>query len=270
MIPFYKYQGAGNDFVMIDNRNNTYLTRTDTALINRLCNRRFGIGGDGLILLQNHPDYDFEMVYFNADGTEGSLCGNGGRCTVAFAKQLGIIQNACSFLAIDGGHEATINADGNWVELKMNDVHSIACNSDHYVLDTGSPHYVKYVDAVSQMDVFKEGGAIRNNATYQKEGINVNFIEPITEGFHIRTFERGVEDETLACGTGVTAAAISYALEHPDKATTLLQTGGIPAKAEGGNLKVRFTQNGQSFEHIWLCGPATFVYSGEIEGINVG
>lgn len=269
MIPFYKYQGAGNDFVMIDNRATTYLTRSDTAIINRLCNRRFGVGGDGLILLQNHPEFDFEMVYFNADGTEGSLCGNGGRCTVAFAKQLGIIQGHCSFLAIDGGHEATINAEGNWVELKMNDVHSIACNSDHYVLDTGSPHYIKFVNEVSKMDVFKEGGAIRNNRTYKKEGINVNFIEPIAAGFHIRTFERGVEAETLACGTGVTAAAISFALEHPGKATTLLQQGGIPAKAEGGDLKVRFTQNGHSFKDIWLCGPATSVFEGEIEIDNL-
>jgi len=265
MIPFFKYQGAGNDFVMIDNREKTYLTRSDTAIINRLCNRRFGIGGDGLILLQNHPDFDFEMVYFNADGTEGSLCGNGGRCTVAFAKQLGIIQKDCSFLAIDGGHEATINKAGDWVELKMNDVNSISCNSDHYVLNTGSPHYIKFVNGVSEMNVFKEGGDIRNNDTYKAEGINVNFIEPLAEGFHIRTFERGVEDETLACGTGVTAAAISFALEHPEKATTLLQKGGIPAKAEGGNLKVRFKQKGQFFEDIWLCGPATFVYEGEID-----
>ena len=265
MLPFYKYQGAGNDFVMIDNRTTTHLTRADTAIINRLCNRRFGIGGDGLILLQNHPDYDFEMVYFNADGTEGSLCGNGGRCTVAFAKQLRIIDEKCSFLAIDGGHEATINSAGDWVELKMNDVNSIACNSDHYVLNTGSPHYIKFVDKVGQMDVFKEGGAIRNNSTYKQEGINVNFIESTAEGFHIRTFERGVEDETLACGTGVTAAAISFALEYPGKAATLLQNGGIPAKAEGGNLKVRFTQNGHSFQDIWLCGPATYAFKGEID-----
>jgi len=265
MIPFFKYQGAGNDFVMVDNRATTYLTRADNQTINWLCNRRFGIGGDGLILLQNHPDYDFEMVYFNADGTEGSLCGNGGRCTVAFAKQLGIIENKCTFWAIDGKHEATINEAGNWVELKMADLDTVHCNSDHYVLNTGSPHYIKYVENVGQMDVFKEGGNIRNNATYKKEGINVNFIEPLENGFHIRTFERGVEDETLACGTGVTAAAISFALEHPEKATTLLKNGGIPAKAEGGDLKVRFQQKGHSFEDIWLCGPATFVFSGEVD-----
>lgn len=264
MIPFFKYQGAGNDFVMIDNRAVQHLNREHTQIINQLCDRKFGIGGDGLILLQNHPDYDFEMVYFNADGTEGSLCGNGGRCTVAFAKQLGIIKDQCQFLAIDGGHEATINESGNWVELKMNNVHQIDCNSDHYVLDTGSPHYIKYVDNVEAMDVFKEGGNIRNNATYKKEGINVNFIEPLEQGFQIRTFERGVEDETLACGTGVTAAAISFVLEHPEKATALLNTGGIPAKAAGGDLKVRFIKKEHSFEDIWLCGPATFVFAGEI------
>lgn len=265
MIPFFKYQGAGNDFIMVDNRTTTYLTKRDAKTINWLCNRRFGIGGDGLILLQDHPNYDFEMIYFNADGTEGSLCGNGGRCTVSFAKQLGIVENTCTFLAIDGEHEATITEEGNWVELKMANLDTILCNPDHYVLDTGSPHYIKYVDNVAEIDVFTEGGNIRNSTIYREEGINVNFIEPLTEGFHIRTFERGVEDETLACGTGVTAAAISYALEHPKKASALLKKGGIPAKAEGGNLKVRFIKNGNSFEDIWLCGPATFVFKGKIE-----
>lgn len=264
MIPFYKYQGAGNDFVMIDQRSNTHLTKADQQTIHQLCDRRFGVGGDGLILLQNHANYDFEMVYFNADGTEGSLCGNGARCTVAFAKQLGIIDEKCTFLAIDGEHKATINVAGNWVELKMANLDTVHCYSDHYVLNTGSPHYIKYVDNLSKMDVFKAGGAIRNNETYKKEGINVNFIEPLDQGFHIRTFERGVEAETLACGTGVTAAAISYALEHPEKAATLLKNGGIPAKAEGGNLRVRFQQKGQRFEDIWLCGPATYVFTGKI------
>ncbi|MEM1120268.1 MAG: diaminopimelate epimerase [Bacteroidota bacterium] len=264
MIPFYKYQGAGNDFVMIDNRTTTYLTRTSNAAIHHLCDRRFGIGADGLILLQNHPDYDFEMVYFNANGTEGSLCGNGGRCTVAFAKQLGIIDEECIFWAIDGEHRASINRVDNWVELKMADLHTVHCHPDHYELNTGSPHYIKYVDNLAKMDVFREGSLIRNNDTYKEKGINVNFIEPADNGFQIRTFERGVEAETLACGTGVTAAAISYALEYPNKATTLLQQGGISAKAAGGNLSVRFQQRGSSFEDIWLCGPAEFVFSGHI------
>ena len=264
MIPFFKYQGAGNDFVMIDNRFTRYLSRENTKEIHQLCDRRFGIGGDGLIFLQNHPKYDFEMVYFNADGSEGSMCGNGGRCTVAFAKQLGIIKDDCTFWAIDGEHEANISSSGNWVELKMIDVNNITCNSDHYVLDTGSPHYIKYVENLDKMDVFTEGGNIRNNTTYKKAGINVNFIEPAKKGFHIRTFERGVEGETLACGTGVTAAAISFAIEHPKKAASLLKNGGIPAKAAGGDLKVRFGQKGHTFENIWLCGPATYVYKGTI------
>ena len=265
MIPFYKYHGAGNDFVMIDNREKNYLSRSNKKEIHQFCTRRFGIGGDGLILLQNHPKYDFEMVYFNADGTEGSLCGNGGRCTVAFAKKLGVIDKKCTFWAIDGEHEATINETGNWVELKMGNVNQITCNPDHYVLNTGSPHYIKYVEGLANMDVFNEGSAIRNNDTYRKEGINVNFIEANNDGFNIRTFERGVEDETWACGTGVTAAAISYALAFPESAATLLKKGGIPAKAMGGDLEVRFKQTKNAFEDVWLCGPASFVFKGSYE-----
>jgi diaminopimelate epimerase len=262
MISFYKYQGAGNDFVMIDNRINTIVRREDKTLINLLCNRRFGIGGDGLILMENHPDYDFEMIYFNADGTEGSLCGNGSRCAVAFAKHLGIIKNHCHFLAIDGPHKAIINEEGNWVELKMNDLDTIDCNSDHYVLNTGSPHYVTFKDKLEQVDVFAEGRQIRYNDTYAKDGINVNFIEVNENGFQIATYERGVEDETLACGTGVTAAAISFALEYPAKAQPLLAAGGIPVKAKGGKLNVRFEQNQNHFTNIWLCGPAEKVFNG--------
>lgn len=265
MIPFYKYQGAGNDFVMIDNRATHYLKRGDTKAINRLCDRRFGIGGDGLILLQNHPDYDFEMVYFNADGTEGSMCGNGGRCTVAFAYALDMIGEKCSFLAVDGPHEATINKEGNWVELKMIDVNSIYCSSDYYVLNTGSPHYVAFKEDIETINVFEEGRKIRYNQTYKSEGINVNFIATTSEGLDIATYERGVEDETLACGTGVTAAAISYALEHPEAAKKLLSNGGIPVKAKGGNLNVRFQQAGYSFTNIWLCGPAEAAFTGTIK-----
>ncbi|MEM6320524.1 MAG: diaminopimelate epimerase [Bacteroidota bacterium] len=264
-LPFYKYQGAGNDFVMVDNRQTTYLTVDQQTVIHRLCDRRFGIGGDGLILLQNHEGYDFEMIYFNADGTEGSLCGNGGRCTVAFAKQLGIIQNQTTFLAIDGPHEATINEAGNWVELKMGDVEKVHQRKGDFELNTGSPHYIQFVEQLQSVDVFQAGRAIRYNDIYAEKGINVNFVEPTKQGFSIRTYERGVEDETLACGTGVTAAAIAYAKNHPTQAKKLLQNGGIPVKAQGGDLKVRFEQNGTIFEHIWLCGPATFVYMGTIE-----
>ena len=265
MNPFYKYQGAGNDFVMIDNRATQYLKKEDTKKINRLCDRRFGIGGDGLILLQHHPDCDFEMVYFNADGTEGSMCGNGGRCTVAFAHFLGMIGTECTFMAVDGPHEAIINKAGNWVELKMIDVNTINCKSNHYVLNTGSPHYVTFVEKVAQIDVFREGRNIRYNDTYAAQGINVNFVENTENGLHMATYERGVEAETLACGTGVTAAAIAYACAYPKQAASFLQNGGIPVKAKGGDLIVRFKQEKHSFSDIWLCGPATFVYSGEIK-----
>ena len=263
-ISFYKYQGAGNDFVMIDNRFHPQLEANQQKVIHRLCDRRFGIGGDGLIFLQNHPTYDFEMVYFNADGTEGSLCGNGARCTVAFAKFLNIIDDPCTFLAIDGPHQATINTEGNWVELKMNDVHNVQNRSGDYELNTGSPHYIQFVEDLAHLDVYQLGKSIRYNDTYQQDGINVNFVETSPKGFAIRTYERGVENETLACGTGVTAAAIAYALANPESAEHWLRKGGIPVQAQGGQLKVRFDQSAAGFTDIWLCGPATFVFKGEV------
>lgn len=265
-IPFYKYQGAGNDFVMIDHRAEQHIDPKDTNTINKLCDRRFGIGGDGLILLQNHPDYDFEMIYFNADGTEGSMCGNGGRCIVAFAKFLGLIKDTCRFIAIDGPHEASINEAGNWVELKMIDVQEVACNPDHYVMNTGSPHYVKFVPAVKNLDVFKDGRAIRYSDTYKTEGINVNFTATTPKGLDVLTYERGVEDETFACGTGVTAAAISFFIDQPEKAVGFLRKGGIPIQAKGGQLKVRFDAKDKVFSNIWLCGPADYVFEGIVVG----
>lgn len=265
LIPFFKYQGAGNDFVMIDNRETQYLDRKDCAIINYLCDRRFGIGADGLILLQDHQELDFEMIYFNADGTEGSLCGNGGRCTVAFARVLNLIQSDCRFMAIDGIHEATINEDGNWVELKMADLNIISNNNDHYVLDTGSPHYVTFVKEIENLDVFNKGRSIRYSPIYAQNGINVNFVESTKKGINIATYERGVENETLACGTGVTAAAIAYYFEAPQTVLKLMQQGGLPIKAKGGNLLVRYETDGQNFSDIWLCGPAEYVFQGEVE-----
>eukprot|EP01133_Synstelium_polycarpum_P013118 gene13118-15426_t len=195
-IQFYKYQGAGNDFILIDNRKkNNHL---NTKEIENLCDRRFGIGADGLMLLQNHPDYDFEMIYFNADGKEGSMCGNGGRCIVAFAKFLGIIDTQTDFLAVDGPHYAKIALAGDQVELQMIDVSSIEKDGNAFVLNTGSPHYVEQVSNLQQLDVYLEGKTIRNNETYKAHGINVNFIEDMGDHFFVRTFERGVEDETPA------------------------------------------------------------------------
>lgn len=255
-MQFYKYQGAGNDFVMIDNRD-VVMQHNQHERIEQLCDRRFGIGADGLILIENHADYDFEMIYFNADGYQSSMCGNGGRCAVAFAKYLGIIDTKTRFLAIDGEHEATIEKD-DWVELKMSDVDVVEINDNHFVLNTGSPHYVTFVKDLNEIDVFNQGRAIRYNDRFNEKGINVNFVENVENGISVATYERGVEDETLACGTGVTACAIANWIKN--KTLT-----NIPIKAKGGDLSVRFEPNeNNQFKNIWLCGGATYVFKGEI------
>ncbi len=258
MIPFVKYHGAGNDFILIDNRNERWLTRKDTALVERLCRRRFGVGADGLILLQNRPEYDFEMIYFNADGRESTMCGNGGRCMVAFAHTLGIIGPSCRFLAIDGPHRALIA--GGEVELQMGDVAGVERYPDHFVLDTGSPHYVQFVESLEQVDVVEEGRRIRNGERFAGEGVNVNFVEITDAGLQVATYERGVEDETLSCGTGVTAAALAFYLHRP-----WLAEREIAVHTRGGDLRVRFEHHpGETFTDIWLCGPAVRVFSGEV------
>lgn len=255
---FFKYQGAGNDFILIDNRDLSFQYKDNNTVLD-LCNRRFGIGADGLMLLQNHEDYDFEMLYFNADGKLGSMCGNGGRCIVAFAKYLGIIDIETEFLAVDGPHYAKISAEGDWVNLQMIDIDTIEKDGDAYVLNTGSPHYVLQVTGLKDKDVFTEGKAIRNNDTYKAEGINVNFVENQGDHFFVRTFERGVEDETYACGTGVTAVALSMA-QH------LKQAGHIetPIKVLGGDLTIQFDYDGLKFRNIFLCGPAVQVFTGAV------
>ena len=257
--PFYKYQGAGNDFILVDNRK-LGIDHHQPALIARLCDRRFGIGGDGIMFLQDKEGYDFEMVYYNADGQPSSMCGNGGRCIVAFARFLGVIDSETDFLAVDGPHHATISENGDWVSLHMIDVEQLQQDADAYVLDTGSPHYVQLVSCLKDKDVYHDGYAIRNNETYKAKGINVNFVEPTTDGYFVRTFERGVEDETYACGTGVTAVALAMAKHHQ-------QTGHIatPIKVLGGNLNIRFDYDGQLFSNIYLEGPAVQVFAGEVE-----
>ncbi len=259
-LPFYKYQGTGNDFVMLDQRTTQWLTRADTAQIERLCNRRFGIGADGLILLQQHVGYDFEMIYFNADGHESSMCGNGGRCIVAFARHLGIIQDRAYFLAIDGPHEALIHPDGQ-VALKMTDVPAVETGADFYYLNTGSPHYVQFVPDVQQINVIHAGRAVRYSPRFAAAGVNVNFAMPINSGgLAVCTYERGVEDETLACGTGVTAAALAYYLQTQGQTPTT-----IPIQVKGGALEVRFEPKGKGFANIWLCGPAALIFEGTIQ-----
>jgi len=252
-MKFYKYQGTGNDFVMIDNRTHSF-PKDNTNLIAKLCNRRFGIGADGLILLENDSDSDFRMTYYNSDGNESSMCGNGGRCIVAFAQKLGIIKDKAKFIATDGLHFATIEND--IVSLQMKDIDEVKINGNFVFLDTGSPHHVVLVDELENLDVKTEGAKIRYGDLYGKEGSNVNFVKQIGENsFAIRTYERGVEDETLSCGTGATAVAIAmYAL----KKTTSPE---ISIKVMGGDLKVTF-QKRNKYESVFLTGRAEYVFEG--------
>lgn len=253
---FHKYQGTGNDFVILDNRQGTSeLTNTQ---IRKICDRRFGIGADGLMLLNSKEGYDFEMKYYNADGNESSMCGNGGRCLVKFAWQLGIHKSKYIFTAVDGIHEASLE-DNGWVYLKMKDVDHIETHFSGFVLDTGSPHYVKPESDLINLDVVKEGREIRYSDTYKKNGINVNFVEQKDHSIFVRTYERGVEDETLSCGTGVTAAALVYV--HNDNGFNRVEV-----ETPGGHLAVEFDKTGENkFENIWLCGPADFVFKGTID-----
>lgn len=254
---FYKYQGTGNDFVMIDNRD-LHFPKNDTSLIEKLCDRRFGIGADGLILLENDESTDFRMVYYNSDGNESSMCGNGGRCLVAFAKQLGIINTETTFIATDGLHFATIN-DAGIVSLQMKDVDEVQQNETHVFLNTGSPHHVQMVEDLHIFDVRNEGSKIRYSNLYGNVGSNVNFVSQTDENkFRLRTYERGVEDETLSCGTGATAVAIAM------RATGKTNSSIIELQVEGGNLEVSFVEKNGIFSHVFLKGSATFVFKGEI------
>ncbi|MDX1760846.1 MAG: diaminopimelate epimerase [Christiangramia sp.] len=258
-LTFYKYQGTGNDFVMIDNRD-LKISKNDTKLIGRLCDRKFGIGADGLILLENSddPQDDFKMVYFNSDGNESSMCGNGGRCLVAFAKFLNIIEDSARFTAIDGIHDATIQ--NGIVSLKMQDVPEVSSNEDFLFLDTGSPHHVAFFENIGLKDIKKEGAEIRYSDRYGKAGTNVNFVEAVSEGaFSVRTYERGVEDETLSCGTGVTAVAIAAYESGKTKSEE------VKLITQGGELSVKFRKTEEGYSDIWLSGPAVQVFKGEIE-----
>jgi diaminopimelate epimerase len=258
-IHFYKYQGAGNDFVLVDNRQNA-VDHHNPALIARVCDRRFGVGGDGMMFLQQKEGYDFEMVYYNSDGQPSSMCGNGGRCIVAFAKFLGVIDTETSFLAVDGPHYAKISEEGNWVSLQMIDVDDVNTDAEAYVLNTGSPHYVRLVENLGQCNVYEEGQAIRYNDTYKEKGINVNLVEPMDDGYFVRTYERGVEDETYACGTGVTAVALAMAKHNHQQGSM-----STPIKVLGGNLNIRFNYDGLKYTDIFLEGPAEQVFEGDIE-----
>jgi len=253
---FYKYQGTGNDFVFIDNRQQVF-DKKEAKHIAFLCDRRFGIGADGLILLEEDDTTDFKMVYFNADGNESSMCGNGGRCIVAFAKFLNIIEERTTFNAVDGLHHAIIHND--YVKLQMQDVDSIENYSTHTFLDTGSPHHVEIVSNLKSFNVREEGAKIRYGVLYNEAGSNVNFVEHI-EGntFGVRTYERGVEDETLSCGTGVTAVALAMHNKG------LVTDNEVMLNVEGGVLKISFEVERGGYKNIWLQGPAHQVFKGVI------
>ena len=255
-VIFYKYQGTGNDFIIIDNR--ALNLQLDKKIIEKLCNRKFGIGADGLMLLQNKEGYDFEMIYYNADATQ-SMCGNGGRCMVQFAANMGIKKETYHFLAIDGEHDATLS-DKGWVNLKMKNVFKIDKYNTDQIVDTGSPHYIKIVKDAQDVDVFSKGKDIRYSKDFSEKGINVNFVQKIDDdSIFVRTYERGVENETLSCGTGVTASAIVFA--HNDRGFNRVEV-----ETPGGHLAVEYDKTGdEKFENIWLCGPATFVFKGEAE-----
>jgi diaminopimelate epimerase len=259
-MEFYKYHGTGNDFILLDNRTAMYdLTKKQVAF---MCNRHLGIGADGLMLLNLKQGFDFEMKYYNADGAEGSMCGNGGRCMVRFAAKMGINKSKYHFIAMDGEHKAYIDMH-DLVRLKMNDVKNVGVHLNHFILNTGSPHYVKHVSDIMKMDVKHSGRMIRNSKEFEEEGINVNFVETLeVDKIYVRTYERGVEDETLSCGTGVVASALISA--HNDNGFN-----GVEVKTPGGNLSVEFDKkDDHHFENIWLIGPANFVFKGEIEISN--
>lgn len=257
-IDFYKYHGTGNDFILIDNRENK-IVDYNPAIISKVCNRHTGIGADGLMLLELHDEYNFRMVYFNSDGKQSSMCGNGGRCIVAFANHLQIIKNECTFEAIDGIHHAKV--DGNTIHLQMIDVKNILTQNADYEIYTGSPHYVRFEENTPELNVNEEGKKIRNSEVYKIEGINVNFVKQLSSNeIFVRTFERGVENETLSCGTGVTACALANAIKNGSK-------GSINQKVNtpGGTLNVNFEFDNYQAKNVWLLGPAVFVFKGEID-----
>lgn len=259
-VPFSKFQGNGNDFVIIDNR--SFQIEPDSKTIRRICDRHFGVGADGVILLQDMDGVDFEMLYYNSDGNIASMCGNGARCIAAFAKINDIVGDKMNFMAYDGKHEAKINKviEKNktyHVSVSMADVTEVEKNNNFYFLDTGSPHYVEFVDKVSEINVVTEGRKTRYSERFSPEGTNVNFVEVSNDRIFVRTYERGVEDETLSCGTGVTAAAIAAFLETGKK--------GFQIHSTGGEFQVDFNEQNGAFNAVWLSGPAELVFEGEIE-----
>lgn len=261
-IQFYKYQATGNDFILIDDREK-HFDATNSSLIRRLCNRRFGIGADGLILLRAEDGLDFCMLYFNADGYEGSMCGNGGRCASAFAHMLFPNKTEFSFMAYDGIHTSSISGTtdlGHVVQLSMQTVKTIDAVENDFLINTGSPHYVRFVDDAATIDVITEGRRIRNSEPFLREGVNVNFVELHGDSITVRTYERGVEEETLSCGTGVTASAL--AVVHSER----MDNKPVRVFTRGGELNVSFMQHPTGYSNVTLTGETVCVFSGMIEG----
>ena len=252
-LQFTKYQGTGNDFVLIDNRLGVF-PKDDLELVRKLCDRKFGIGADGLMLIESSEEEDFHMIYFNSDGSK-SLCGNGSRCSIHFAHALGIIPEQTRFITTDGAHDAFLK--NGWVHFQLHDIDQVSEAGEDYFVENGSPHHVKFVEDVEAFDVFSNGASIRYSDNYQPEGTNVNFIEMTEEGIKVRTYERGVENETLSCGTGVTAAAIVAAIKG--------KSSPVRVQTKGGDLEVSFERDGDTFKNVFLAGPATPVFEGRIE-----
>ncbi|PKR80146.1 diaminopimelate epimerase [Brumimicrobium salinarum] len=256
-VTFTKYHGTGNDFIMIDCTNQNDF-KLNSQAIKDMCHRRFGIGSDGLILIKNSKEFDFEMDYYNADGSQ-SFCGNGARCAVHFARQLNLFKKDATFKAIDGKHEATIHAGE--ISIKMADVSKIDHNEGVYIINTGSPHYIEFKEQIEDQDIFTFGKKIRYSAPYKKTGINVNLAQVIDQNtIQMLTYERGVEKETYSCGTGATAVALAFA----DKQK--LEKIDIQLGVKGGNLRVKASRDNLGvFHSIYLIGPATPVYQGQIQ-----
>jgi len=254
-IHFHKYQATGNDFVIIDNRESK-LTFTTEQIV-RICHPKFGVGADGLMLIENHPTLNFHLEYFNSDGSK-SLCGNGCRAAVQFASQLGLMNGKATFTAYDGPHAAEILPTGN-IRLKMGDVKETKMMGVDYYIHTGSPHFIRFVQDIKNYPVFEEGKEIRYDEKFQPGGTNVNFVELLKDNtIFVRTYERGVENETLSCGTGITAAALA--------ASSKGFVSPVNIETLGGRLAVEF-KTGQSgtFHEIYLIGPAKMVFKGQLE-----
>lgn len=262
-IHFHKYQGCGNDFILLDGRGKDMGDWTE-EWISLLCHRRFGIGADGLMVLDEAEGFDFHMRYWNADGRPGTMCGNGARCIVNYAHALGIGAGQVTFWAPDGPHEAVREANG-MVRLHMGDVNDIEAIGEDFALNTGSPHYVRFVSNLRERDIYQEGLSIRHSERFEKEGINVNFVERLGQGqIFVRTFERGVEAETMSCGTGVTASALVAWGDGKGR-------GQCQVLTPGGPLRVAFEQKASGqFQDIWLIGPGVFVFAGEVDTARFG